>query len=106
MLAIRSSSSPASTMPGFGCARRPGIGAWAARRVGFATLNQSLASFFSQPGAWAFLLLIVLYKLGDAFDQCRFIDVIWNFGNVDLMTPALHLFDVSNTAHHNTLVRQ
>jgi PAT family beta-lactamase induction signal transducer AmpG len=43
------------------------LGAWAARRVGFATLNQSLASFFSQPGAWAFLLLIVLYKLGDAF---------------------------------------
>ena len=43
------------------------LGAWAARRVGFATLNQSLASFFRQPGAWAFLLLIVLYKLGDAF---------------------------------------
>ena len=43
------------------------LGAWAARKVGFATLNQSLASFFSQPGAWAFLLLIVLYKLGDAF---------------------------------------
>jgi PAT family beta-lactamase induction signal transducer AmpG len=43
------------------------LGAWAARKVGFATLNQSLASFFIQPGAWAFLLLIVLYKLGDAF---------------------------------------
>jgi len=43
------------------------LGTWAARKVGFATLNQSLASFFSQPGAWAFLLLIVLYKLGDAF---------------------------------------
>jgi len=43
------------------------LGAWAARRVGFATLNQSLANFFSLPGAWAFLALIVLYKLGDAF---------------------------------------
>lgn len=43
------------------------LGAWAARRVGFATLNASLHSFFTQPGAWAFLLLIVLYKLGDAF---------------------------------------
>lgn len=43
------------------------LGAWAARRVGFATLNQSLANYFAMPGAWAFLLLIVLYKLGDAF---------------------------------------
>ncbi len=43
------------------------LGAWAARRAGFETLNRSLESFFSQPGAWAFLLLIVLYKLGDAF---------------------------------------
>ena len=43
------------------------MGGWAARRVGFETLNRSLESFFSQPGAWAFLLLIVLYKLGDAF---------------------------------------
>jgi hypothetical protein len=41
--------------------------AWAARRVGFETLNQSLTSYFRQPGAWAFLLLIVLYKLSDAF---------------------------------------
>jgi PAT family beta-lactamase induction signal transducer AmpG len=40
---------------------------WAARRVGFETLNSSLASYFVQPGAWAFLALIVLYKLGDAF---------------------------------------
>ncbi len=40
---------------------------WAARRVGFETLNRSLASFFEQPGAWALLALIVLYKLGDAF---------------------------------------
>jgi PAT family beta-lactamase induction signal transducer AmpG len=43
------------------------LGAWAARRVGFETLNRSLESFFRQPGAWTFLLLIVLYKLGDAF---------------------------------------
>jgi PAT family beta-lactamase induction signal transducer AmpG len=40
---------------------------WAARRVGFETLNRSLDSYFSQPAAWALLLLIVLYKLGDAF---------------------------------------
>ena len=43
------------------------LGYWAARRAGFETLNRSLDSYFSQSGAWAFLLLIVLYKLGDAF---------------------------------------
>ncbi|WP_206199409.1 MFS transporter [Parasulfuritortus cantonensis] len=43
------------------------LGGWAARTVGFETLNRSLASFIEQPGAWAFLLLIVLYKLSDAF---------------------------------------
>jgi Major Facilitator Superfamily. len=43
------------------------LGAWAARRVGFETLNRSLSSYFAQPGAWAFLLLIVLYKFSDAF---------------------------------------
>jgi PAT family beta-lactamase induction signal transducer AmpG len=43
------------------------LGAWAAQKVGFATLNRSLASYFAQPGAWAFLLLIVLYKFSDAF---------------------------------------
>jgi len=43
------------------------LGYWAARRVGFVTLNQSLDSYFAQSGAWAFLLLIILYKLGDAF---------------------------------------
>jgi PAT family beta-lactamase induction signal transducer AmpG len=43
------------------------LGAWAARKVGFETLNRSLTSYFSQPGAWAFLLLIVLYKFSDAF---------------------------------------
>lgn len=41
--------------------------AWAARRVGFETLNRSLAAYFSQSGAAAFLVLIILYKLGDAF---------------------------------------
>ena len=40
---------------------------WAARKARFDTLNESLASYFSQSGAAAFLLLIVLYKLGDAF---------------------------------------
>lgn len=42
-------------------------GLMAARAVGFATLNQSLSSYFSQKSAWAFLVLIILYKLGDAF---------------------------------------
>jgi PAT family beta-lactamase induction signal transducer AmpG len=35
--------------------------------VGFETLNRSLDSYFAQPYALAFLVLIVLYKLGDAF---------------------------------------
>ena len=43
------------------------LGYWAARKAGFATLNQSLSSYFTQPGAWSFLLLIVLYKFSDAF---------------------------------------
>lgn len=40
---------------------------WCSRKAGFETLNQSLASYFAQSGAGAFLLLIMLYKLGDAF---------------------------------------
>ncbi len=40
---------------------------WAARRAGFETLNRSLASYFARRGAGAFLALIILYKLGDAF---------------------------------------
>lgn len=43
------------------------LGYWAARRAGFETLNRSLDSYFAQSGALAFLLLIILYKLGDAF---------------------------------------
>ena len=43
------------------------LGGWAAKKAGFETLTQSLTSYFRQPGAWAFLLLIVLYKLSDAF---------------------------------------
>ncbi len=43
------------------------LAAWAARRAHFDTLLNGLASYFSQRGAWAFLALIVLYKLGDAF---------------------------------------
>ena len=43
------------------------LAAWAARRARFATLLGGLSSYFSQRGAAAFLLLIVLYKLGDAF---------------------------------------
>ena len=43
------------------------LAAWAARRARFETLLSGLSSYFAQPGAAAFLLLIVLYKLGDAF---------------------------------------
>ncbi len=40
---------------------------WAARKARFETLLAGLRDYFSQPGAGAMLLLIVLYKLGDAF---------------------------------------
>lgn len=43
------------------------LAGWAARRARFETLLSGLSSYFAQPGAAAFLLLIVLYKLGDAF---------------------------------------
>ncbi len=43
------------------------VALWVARQLRFETLNKSLESYFSQTGAWSFLLLIVLYKLGDAF---------------------------------------
>jgi PAT family beta-lactamase induction signal transducer AmpG len=43
------------------------LSAWAARRARFETLLKGLENYFSQPGAWAFLAFIVLYKLGDAF---------------------------------------
>jgi len=51
----------------FGIAITLPFAAWAARRARFETLLSGLASYFSQPGAAAFLALIVLYKLGDAF---------------------------------------
>jgi PAT family beta-lactamase induction signal transducer AmpG len=43
------------------------LAAFAARRARFDTLLSGLSSYFSQPGAAAFLLFIVFYKLGDAF---------------------------------------
>lgn len=43
------------------------LAAYAARRAKFETLLSGLANYFSQGGAAAFLVLIVLYKLGDAF---------------------------------------
>ncbi len=43
------------------------LAAWTARKAGFATLLGGLDSYFSQRGAAAFLIFIVLYKLGDAF---------------------------------------
>lgn len=43
------------------------LAAWAARAARFETLIGGLRSYFSQAGAGAFLVFIVLYKLGDAF---------------------------------------
>lgn len=43
------------------------LAAWAARKARFETLLGGLNSYFSQRGAAAFLVFIVLYKLGDAF---------------------------------------
>jgi PAT family beta-lactamase induction signal transducer AmpG len=43
------------------------LAAFAARRAKFETLLSGLANYFSARGAVAFLVLIVLYKLGDAF---------------------------------------
>ncbi len=43
------------------------LAAWAARRAKFETLIGGLSNYFSQRGAAAFLIFIVLYKLGDAF---------------------------------------
>ncbi len=43
------------------------LGLWLAKRLRFETLNRSLQSYFSMRGAWTFLALVVLYKIGDAF---------------------------------------
>ncbi|MGH8054910.1 MAG: AmpG family muropeptide MFS transporter [Stenotrophomonas sp.] len=43
------------------------VGFQATRWVRFETLNASLRSYFSMRGAGAFLALVVLYKVGDAF---------------------------------------
>ena len=43
------------------------LAAWASRVARFDTLRSGLANYFALPGSKAFLLLIVLYKLGDAF---------------------------------------
>ncbi|WP_372527819.1 AmpG family muropeptide MFS transporter [Piscinibacter sp.] len=43
------------------------LAAWAARAARFETLLGGLRSYFAQNGAAAFLGLIILYKLGDAF---------------------------------------
>jgi len=50
----------------FGVAVTVPLAWWAMRWARFETLNQSLADYFGKQGAVAFLLLIVLYKLGDA----------------------------------------
>lgn len=43
------------------------LAGWAARAAHFETLLGGLRSYFAQRGAGAFLVFIVLYKLGDAF---------------------------------------
>lgn len=43
------------------------LGWWASQVTRFETLNRSMKSYFAQHRAWTFLLLIILYKLGDAF---------------------------------------
>ncbi|ALR03384.1 MFS transporter [Xylella fastidiosa] len=43
------------------------LGLLCIRFVCFETLNRSLATYFEMPGALAFLGLVVLYKVGDAF---------------------------------------
>jgi PAT family beta-lactamase induction signal transducer AmpG len=43
------------------------LAAWTAKAARFQTLLGGLGNYFAQPGAAAFLALIVLYKLGDAF---------------------------------------
>jgi PAT family beta-lactamase induction signal transducer AmpG len=43
------------------------LATFAARRARFETLLSGLSNYFAQPGAAGFLLLIVFYKLGDAF---------------------------------------
>lgn len=43
------------------------LGLGMTRRVPFETLNASLRSYFGMRGAGAFLALVVLYKVGDAF---------------------------------------
>jgi PAT family beta-lactamase induction signal transducer AmpG len=43
------------------------LGWWASKLTRFETLNRSMKSYFSQHRAGTFLLLIILYKLGDAF---------------------------------------
>lgn len=40
---------------------------WASQLTRFETLNRSMKSYFSQHRAWTFLVLIIFYKLGDAF---------------------------------------
>lgn len=40
---------------------------WASQKAKFETLNISLKNYFSMKGASAFLIFIILYKLGDSF---------------------------------------
>jgi PAT family beta-lactamase induction signal transducer AmpG len=51
----------------FGIAFTLPLATWAARRARFETLLGGVRGYFSQTGATAFLVFIVLYKLTDAF---------------------------------------
>jgi PAT family beta-lactamase induction signal transducer AmpG len=43
------------------------LAAWVARKARFNTMLAGLNDYLAQPGAWAFMALVVLYKLTDAF---------------------------------------
>jgi MFS transporter, PAT family, beta-lactamase induction signal transducer AmpG len=43
------------------------LGWWVSVRAKFETLNVSLGNYFKMPGALSILILIILYKVGDAF---------------------------------------
>lgn len=51
----------------FGLAFTIPLSWWASQKAKFDTLNISLKNYFSIPGAAAFLIFIILYKLGDSF---------------------------------------
>jgi PAT family beta-lactamase induction signal transducer AmpG len=55
----------ATLLGGIGCTLP--LAWFVVRRAGFTTLQSGLSTWFARPAAVAFLVLVVLYKLGDAF---------------------------------------